>query len=109
MVPTNRWILLSLFLGLSFSGLSQANRYMVFFKDKTGTSYNVSQPLQFLSQKAVDRRIRQGISVFPEDLPVNENYIQGVKGAGAEIFFTTRWMNGLLIQCEPSLLPAVQA
>jgi subtilisin family serine protease len=109
MAPTKRWIFLLLFCGLSFSGLSQINRYMVFFKDKTGTPYTVSAPLQFLSQKALDRRIKQGIGVVPDDIPVNANYVQGVKGAGAEVFFTTRWMNGLLVQCEPSTLPAIQA
>jgi serine protease AprX len=109
MAHAKGWISLAVFLGLSFSGLSQSNRYMVFFKDKTGTPYSISQPLQFLSQKAVDRRIKQGISVFFEDLPVNANYVQGVKTTGAEVFFTTRWMNGLLVQCEPSLLPAIQS
>lgn len=109
MGTANRWIFLVCFLASSLTALSQVNRYMVFFKDKAGTSYSVSKPLEFLSQKAINRRIKQGISIVPEDLPVNSNYVQGVKSAGAEVFFTTRWMNGLLVQCQPSLVPALQA
>lgn len=109
MESTKRWIFLAVFTALSFTGRAQVNRYMVFFKDKTGSSFNVSQPLQFLSQKGIDRRIKQGISIFPEDIPVNAGYVQGVKNTGAETFFTTRWMNGVLVQCQASLLPAIEA
>jgi subtilisin family serine protease len=40
----------------------------------------------------------QGIVVDDQDLPVNEQYVQGVIDAGAEAFFRTRWMNGVLVQ-----------
>ena len=83
---------------LSSSGLAQVNRYMVFFKDKAGTNYQISQPLQFLSQRAIDRRIQQGIPVTQADLPVNANYIKAVREVGANTFFSTRWMNGVLVQ-----------
>jgi hypothetical protein len=51
---------------------------MVFFKNKTGSPYSITQPDQFLSQRAIDRRIRQGIAVFEEDIPVNPAYVQGM-------------------------------
>ena len=62
-----------------------------------------------ISQKAVDRRIRQGISVSETDLPVNENYVQGVKSVGANTFFKTKWMNGVLVQCDASLVPSIES
>lgn len=105
------WSSLKLFIVLVFvatTGFGQVNRYMVFFKDKSGTAYSTSTPLNFLSQRAIDRRIKQGISVAPEDLPVNRNYVDGVKDAGADTFFTTRWMNGLLIQCDAVLISAIE-
>ena len=94
---------------LSSSGLAQVNRYMVFFKDKAGTNYQISQPLQFLSQRAIDRRIQQGIPVTQADLPVNANYIKAVRDVGANTFFSTRWMNGVLVQCDQSILSAIQS
>ena len=88
---------------------AQENRYMIFFRDKAMTSYSTAQPLEFLSQRAVDRRIRQGIAVTEQDIPVNENYVEGVSDAGASVFFRTRWMNGLLVQCEASLIPTLES
>jgi subtilisin family serine protease len=81
----------------------------VFFKDKAGTTYNTSAQLEFLSQRAIDRRIHQGIPVTPADFPVNKNYIQAVRNAGANTFFSTRWMNGVLVQCDLAIIPAIEA
>ncbi|WP_276372035.1 S8 family peptidase [Chryseolinea sp. H1M3-3] len=89
-------------------GLAQVNRYIVFFKDKAGTTFTVNKPLDFLSQRAVDRRIRQAISVSEMDLPVNPNYVKGVRDLGINTFFTTKWMNGVLVQCDASSIPAIE-
>jgi serine protease AprX len=102
-------ILLFGLLFISAECLSQINRYMVFFKDKSGSAFSVSAPLQFLSQKAIDRRVAENINVIAADLPVNAAYIQGVKNTGASVFFSTRWMNGLLVQCDVSLISSIQA
>jgi serine protease AprX len=92
---------------LSLAATAQPNRYMVFFKDKAGTPYTASQPLQFLSQKAIDRRIKQSIEITPQDFPVNANYIQGVKNTGANVFFQSRWFNAVLVQCQESLMQSI--
>ncbi|HEY0656097.1 MAG TPA: S8/S53 family peptidase [Chryseosolibacter sp.] len=89
--------------------LGQVNRYMVFFKDKSGTPYTTSQPLQFLSERAIERRVKQDITVTDLDLPVNPGYVQSVSLTGAKVYFATRWMNGVLIQCDASIIPSVQA
>lgn len=101
-----KWTLALVLLSLTAS--AQVNRYMVFFKDKVGTPYTVSDPLQFLSQKSIDRREKQHLTVTDLDLPVNESYVQGVKGVGAAVYFRTRWMNGVLVQCDASIVPAIQ-
>jgi serine protease AprX len=90
-------------------GFGQVNRYMVFFKDKNGTPFTTAQPTQFLSEKAVERRVKQAIAVNEQDLPINPGYAQGVSLTGAKVFFATRWMNAVLIQCEASVIPSVQA
>ena len=86
---------------------AQVNRYMVFFTDKTGSPYSTTQPDKFLSQRAIDRRMRQGISVVEADIPVSPGYVQGLRGTGASVFFTSRWMNGALIQCDASLISSI--
>lgn len=104
-----RFIFLAGFIVISLSGFAQGNRYMVFFKDKSGSTHDVRQANKFLSQKAIDRRIQQDLIITSQDFPVNQHYVQGVRSTGADVFFTTRWMNGLLIQCQQSLLPTIQA
>jgi hypothetical protein len=88
---------------------AQENRYMVFFEDKDGVPYTTSNPIQFLSQKAIDRRLQQDIDIEERDLPVKADYVQGVRDAGAPTFFTTRWLNGVLIQCDPAVLDSVES
>src|SRR5690606_36393512 len=83
----------------------QVNRYMVFFEDKEGTHFSIDEPLEFLSPRAIERRIRQGISITEMDLPVNETYVQGVAATGADVFFRTRWANGVLVHCDAALVP----
>lgn len=92
-----------------FSTEAQQNRYMIFFKDKEGVSQSLSEPITFLSEKAIERRIEQGIQITAADLPVSRAYVKGVRETGADTFFTTRWMNGVLVQCEPALLPSLEA
>ena len=105
------WSRPSLIVALSclwFSSLAQVNRYMVFFKDKAGTTYSLNSPAEFLSTPAIQRRISQGIVVTQADLPVNENYVKGVRESGANTFFTTRWMNGVLVQCDAALISSIE-
>jgi hypothetical protein len=104
----NRYKIIVVLIFVASTGWAQVNRYVVFFTDKEGTDYSLTAPLEFLSQRAIDRRIRQGISVSLADLPVNENYVQGVRDVGANTFFTTKWMNGVLVQCDASLIPAIE-
>jgi serine protease AprX len=105
----NRYKLLTVFLFFAFTTRAQVNRYLVFFKDKAGTPFTVAAPTEFLSLQAIERRVEQGISISQDDLPVNEKYVQGVQGVGANTFFRTKWMNGVLVQCDASLIPAIQS
>jgi serine protease AprX len=91
-----------------FGTTQPKNRYMVFFKDKTGSLYDVGNPAGFLSQRAINRRIRENTTISVEDLPISEEYVQGVSSAGATLLYKTKWMNGILVECESSLVPALE-
>jgi serine protease AprX len=88
-------------------GLSAQDRYMVFFKDKAGNDFSLSNPIAFLSQRAINRRSKQGIALAENDLPVNSAYIQGLKDLGVEVYFPTKWMNGVLVQMGSDLIPTI--
>src|SRR5258708_4406623 len=97
-----------LFFWIPISSFSQ-DRYFVGFKDKANTPYSVSNPLQFLSQKSIDRRVRENFPVIEEDFPVDTAYIHKVKKTGASVFFTSRWFNGVLIQTDATIASTVSA
>lgn len=82
---------------------------MVFFKDKQGIPHTLEKPIDFLSERAIQRRLNQNISITDTDLPVNRSYVETVRDAGAAVFYTTRWMNGVLVACESSAIPAIEA
>ncbi len=96
-----------LLLLLSLQGWSQTNRYVVFFKDKNGSPYQISQPQAFLSQRAIDRRNRLAITVKTEDIPVTPFYVAQVKGLGAKTFYTSRWMNALLVEANAATVSSI--
>jgi len=85
--------------------LSQTNRYMVFFTDKASSPYTIDNPIEYLSQKAIDRNNRSVITV--EDLPVNPSYILGLKEQGVSVLFTSKWLNGALVESTLSQLEAL--
>ena len=101
--------IVALCLFLCLSAHAQKNRYMVFFKNKTGTPFDVNVPSAFLSQKAIERRITHDVSITEQDLPVNPAYVLQVRDAGADVFFQTRWLNGVLIQASEDVVAAVSA
>jgi len=92
-----------LLLFLTGSALAQVNRYVVYFKDKIGTPYSLAQPEKFLSAASIGRRAKRQISYVNEDLPVNPLFITKVKSVGAKTFFTSRWLNCVLVECTASV------
>jgi serine protease AprX len=96
---------------LMLSGVTQAqvNRYMVFFKDKTGTPFSIAAPENFLSQRALARRTSQNIEVIAEDLPVTPTYVDQVSNTGAKVLYRTKWMNGVLVECTGAQATTIEA
>lgn len=69
--------------------------YFVQFVDKPQDIFSLGNPGEFLSQKAIQRRLKSNIDIELHDLPVNLSYIELVRDAGAEIIFITKWLNGV--------------
>jgi len=97
------------YLMVSFFAEAQVNRYMIFFTDKDNSTYSTDRPEEFLSERSIARRQRQGITVDDSDLPVNESYVQVLIDQDVEVFFETKWLNGVLVQSEESELPVIQS
>ncbi|CAN5414653.1 S8 family serine peptidase [soil metagenome] len=92
---------------LSFSVQAQDNRYIVFFKDKNSNPYSIGQPEQFLSARAIARRSHSGVTINKDDLPVTPSYVSQIKSTGAKTFFTSRWMNAVLVEASPTVIDMI--
>ncbi len=90
-----------LFLLIS-AGFSQAPGY--YFKvgllDKQYSEFSISKPGEFLSQRAIERRLAQQIPVDESDLPVSPSYLKQIREAGAEVIYTSKWLNLVIIRVE---------
>ncbi len=78
--------------------------YWVAFTDKQHNTFSLTQPLQFLSQRALDRRQNQNIALDSTDLPVSSFYIDSLQSLGLQITNTSKWLNGVTVVTNDSVL-----
>ena len=90
-------ILFFLSLNIAFPQ-SKPAYYRVNFTDKYNSQYSINLPEEFLSERAIQRRVNQNISIKENDLPVNKNYIDSLKRLGFEIHNTSKWFNSVIVR-----------
>ena len=84
---------------INITAFAQFSKYIIRFKEKNNSPYSLSNPLQYLSAKALQRRANQNISIDSTDLPVNTSYIQSVLNTGAVTLLNrSKWLNAVVIQ-----------
>jgi hypothetical protein len=92
-------VILILTLITCFSSKAQFNKYIVKFKNKGSNNYSINNPGQFLTQRAIDRRIRYNITLDSTDLPVSSSYIDSVRLSGnVTILNKSKWLNQISIR-----------
>ncbi len=78
--------------------------YWVQFTDKDHTPYSLSAPQEYLSQRALDRRIRQNIPIDSLDLPVDPAYVAQLMAAGDfQLLTRSKWFNAVTIRSTDTL------
>ena len=89
--------LLALSFTLSAYSQSTSSNYRIQFTDKNNSPFIIQNPEAFLSQRAIERRERQNITIKTNDLPVNPQYLDSLKVKGASILHSSRWFNATTI------------
>ncbi len=103
-------LILSICLFLCINNAFAQDRYVIHFANKNNSPYSINNPQQFLSQRAIDRRTKQGIVIDQSDLPVNPSYVTGVAFTGAIVLNTSRWLNTATVQItNPAQLNMISA
>lgn len=79
---------------------AQVKKYWIQFKDKKNNTYSIDKPEEFLSQKAINRRVTNNIEITEEDLPVSETYIKTLESKGYRITNRIKWFNGVIAETD---------
>jgi len=108
----NKYYTLTLLATISFIAASaQYTRHIVEFKDKNGTQFTLANPSAYLSQRAIDRRTRQGLTIDSTDLPISKTYMDAIRAVpNVTILNVSKWLNQILIQTsDPAALATINS
>ncbi len=90
---------LILFLFITSAAFSQVEDAWVYFKDKPNSQTYLNNPLTMLTQRALDRRIAQNISLDISDVPIYQSYIDQItSSAGITVKAKSKWLNCLHVR-----------
>ncbi len=91
-------IIYALIVFVSFSAFCQEDAW-VYFNDKPNAITQLNTPLDFLTQRALDRRTNQGIALNVNDAPIHQSYIDQITAAsGITVKAKSKWLNCLHIR-----------
>src|SRR6187401_2692676 len=90
---------------------AQFTRYVVKLKNKGGNPFSISAPTAYLSQRAIDRRTKYGITIDSTDLPVTSSYITQIGNINnVAILNVSKWLNSISIQTtDANAITAINA
>jgi len=93
-------------LTIALGGIAQTapEHYWVQFTDKNDSPFSLSQPEEYLSDRAISRRDRYGISIEESDLPVNPQYVDSLLNSGSiTLLHSSKWFNAVTIHSTDTL------
>ena len=103
-------LLLFLFFCLSIKAQIAPEKYWIQFTDKNETPYFINKPEDFLSERAIQRRLDYGIAIDEYDIPVNPAYLEAVAATGAKILHPSKWLNGVTVEVDDQfVLQAIES
>jgi len=92
-------VLMSISL-LGQDSYKQYDKFWIEFKDKDNSPYSIFKPLEYLSPRAIERRKKQGIRIQENDLPVNPIYLLQLRDLGAQVNYTSKWLNAASVTAD---------
>ncbi len=103
-------VVLFLIIAEAQAQTSPLPKYRVTFTNKYNSPYTLSNPSAYLSPRAIQRRIAQGITIDSTDIPVNQNYIDGVLAINGTLMTRSKWFNCITVAIsDTSLIDSIEA
>ena len=96
-------------LSLTSSMVFSQEDAWVYFNAKSNAQAYYNAPLQMLSQRALDRRIRQNITLDTKDIPISLSFVNQIKSAnGITVMAQSKWLNALHIRGTVAAITALK-
>lgn len=90
-----KFITITILLLFTLKINAQTQKYWVFFKDKSGSTFN---PFEYFDAKAIERRVKSDINLYDStDFPLNNFYINKVSETVKSINVQSRWFNAVSV------------
>ncbi len=78
--------------------------YVLHFSDKGVDKIAALNPSEYLSDKAIERRLKYEIPFDEADIPVQSHYVDVVAKTGAKILTRSRWFNLIVIEANTDMI-----
>jgi len=90
--------LLFILFFISIQAFSQEDAW-IYFNQKPNAEFYFANPLQMLSQRALDRRAIQNIALDTKDIPISISFIEQIEAIdGIVIMAKSKWMNAIHVR-----------
>lgn len=98
-----------LFLFCCLPSYSQEDAW-VYFNSKSNADFYFNNPLQMLSQRALNRRILQNIELDLKDVPITQSFINQIANSnGITVMARSKWLNAVHIRGSVANINALTA
>ena len=88
---------------------SQVQDAWVYFNAKPNAQMYLDAPLKMLSQRALDRRTNQNISLDSKDIPIENSYINQVNTvAGISVLAKSKWLNSIHVRGTQAVINSLK-
>ena len=88
---------------------SQVQDAWVYFNAKPSAQIYLDAPDKMLSQRALDRRANQNISLDSKDIPIEQSYINQVKTvSGIAVLAKSKWLNSIHVRGTQAVINSLK-
>lgn len=77
--------------------------FRVYLSDKGDHPFLVAEPEKFLSERSIERKLRQNVAIDSLDFPVSKGYLDSIEKEGGKIVAKSKWFNTCVVQFADSV------
>ncbi|MDH6312173.1 subtilisin family serine protease [Parabacteroides sp. PFB2-10] len=102
----NKLIAFLFFISIAYFPLSGEESYCfrVYLKDKGATGHTLEKPEEFLSARAIERRLKTGKELTESDLPISASYLHTLEQTGVALITKSKWLSTVVVSSPDSLI-----